>query len=113
MKKIEIDPQNWQQLAGYRRNILLTGADLHSPGSRVQLVTINPGDTIGEHTHKTSHELYCVLQGECTLVVDGQEITLRQGMLLTKALLTWLLELHSTLFSPRFGLVSNQGPQPG
>lgn len=83
MKTIEADPQNWQQLAGYRRNILLTGVDLHSPGSRVQLVTINPGDSIGEHYHKTSYELYCVLQGQCTLVVNGQEIILRQGTLLT------------------------------
>jgi len=83
MKKIETDPQNWQQLAGYRRNILLTGADLHSPKSRVQIVSMNPGDSISGHYHKTSHEVYYVLQGQCTLVADGQETILRPGMLLT------------------------------
>ena len=83
MKKINIDPNNWQQQPGYRRNTLLTGADLHSPGARVQMVTINPGDTISAHYHKTSHEVYCVMQGQCTLVVDGQEIILRPGMLLS------------------------------
>jgi quercetin dioxygenase-like cupin family protein len=83
MKKIEIDPKKWQQLPGYRRNILLTGADLHSPGSQVQIVTMNPGDSIPGHYHKTSHEVYSVLQGQCTLTVDGQEIILRPGTLLT------------------------------
>ncbi len=83
MKKIDIDPNNWQQLPGYRRNVLLTGADLHSPGARVQMVTMKPGDSIAGHYHKTAHEVYCVLQGQCTLVVDGQEIILRPGMLLS------------------------------
>ena len=83
MKKINIDPQNWQQLPGYKRNVLLTGADLYSPGTRVQIVTIEPGDTIANHYHKTSHEVYCVLKGQCKVIIGSQEITLHPGMLLT------------------------------
>jgi len=83
MKQINIDPQKWQHLPGYRRNILLTGADLHSPGTRVQMVSMAPGDSISDHYHKTSYEVYCVLKGQCTLIVDGQEIILRPRTLIT------------------------------
>lgn len=49
----------------------------------MQMVSMEPGDTISGHYHKTSHEVYCVLKGQCTLKVDGQEIDLQPGILLT------------------------------
>lgn len=83
MKILNADLQSWQDLPGYKRNILLTSADLNSPGTRVQIVTIAPGETISKHYHVTSYEVYCVLNGRCVLTVGDQEIILHPGTLLT------------------------------
>ncbi len=82
MKKIIIDPENWRDLPGYRRNVLLTSADLNSPGARMQIVTVQPGAHIAPHYHKTSTEVYIVQKGQCTLRVNGQETILIPGSML-------------------------------
>lgn len=82
MKNIAIDPQNWQDLPSYRRNVLLTGADLNSRGARMQIVSIKAGAHVGLHYHKTSYEVYVALQGQCDLLVNGEEILLQPGTML-------------------------------
>ena len=79
---ISIDEQEWLQLPGYRKNVLLADEDLHCPGTRVQLVTIEPGDTISNHHHKTSFEVYYVLQGVCQLFVNDEKALLQTGSVL-------------------------------
>jgi uncharacterized cupin superfamily protein len=45
----------------------------------VDLVVVPPGVTIGRHTHGLDEELYVVLAGEATMVVDGEERVVRTG----------------------------------
>lgn len=40
---------------------------------------IDPGDSLGEHTHDADAELYYVLEGELTVVENGREFVLRPG----------------------------------
>ncbi len=57
---------------GYTKHILLDAHDLQNEGARVQLVTIQPGDAIADHYHRTTREFYFVLQGECALTVNNE-----------------------------------------
>ena len=41
--------------------------------------TINPGCTIGLHTHDTNAEVYYVLEGEMVVVQDGEPHTVKAG----------------------------------
>lgn len=82
MKMISVNEQVWQLLPGYRKNVLLADEDLHCEGTRVQLVSIDPGDTIHKHHHKTSFEVYYVLQGTCDLIVNNRKILLEVGSIL-------------------------------
>ena len=85
MKKIELDKNNWTQAKGYLKNVLLTGDDLRSEGTLVQVVIIPPRSEISDHYHKTSREFYFVLDGESTIEVNDTERVLRRGdMLLTE-----------------------------
>ena len=82
MRIITIDEKGWIEALGYKKNVLLKGDDLHSAGVLVQLVTIEAGQTIPNHYHQTSYEVYCVLQGTCQLFVNDAMVLLRQGSFL-------------------------------
>lgn len=85
MRKVELNAANWIEAQGYRKRVLLTGHDLASEGTLVQVVVIPPKSAIGAHYHKTSREFYYVMAGESILVVNGKQARLRPGhMLLTE-----------------------------
>jgi len=82
MKIIELVDRAPVGAAGYRKHILLDGEDLQCDGARVQMVTIEPGDTIADHYHQRAREFYIVLQGRCRLTVNGQTSVLRRDDML-------------------------------
>ncbi len=82
MKQVTLNEQAWLQLPGYRKNVLLTGIDLHSAGALVQMVTISPGEAILDHYHESSFEVYYVLTGDCHMFINGEELLLKPGSLL-------------------------------
>ena len=43
------------------------------------MFTIEPGRTIGLHSHDTNAEVYYVLEGEMVVVQDGEEHLVRAG----------------------------------
>ncbi|MFN2179673.1 MAG: cupin domain-containing protein [Candidatus Promineifilaceae bacterium] len=82
MKIIRLDEREPVEAEGYRKLILLDEEDLHSKGARVQIVTIQPGDTVADHYHERAREFYLVLQGRCELTVNGETSTLRRDDML-------------------------------
>ena len=71
MKIIELDPNNWQQGRGYRKNRLLAAEELRQPGALVQIVVTPPGSHIPPHHHRTSVEVYVVRRGVCEFGVKA------------------------------------------
>ena len=43
------------------------------------VVTMMPGDSLGEHAHTENAEVYYMLEGEATIIDDGVESVLRAG----------------------------------
>jgi quercetin dioxygenase-like cupin family protein len=82
MKIIRLAEQATIQAAGYTKQILADSEALQCPGARVQVVTIQPGDTIEDHYHRRAHEFYYILQGTCRLTVNGQTRSLAPGDML-------------------------------
>lgn len=82
MKEVKLTDRDWIASSGYEKNVLLNETDLQSKGARVQLVLIEPGQTVAEHYHKSSFEVYYVLQGRCLLVADQEKVRLRTGSIL-------------------------------
>ena len=69
MKFIRLKDRQPVEAAGYRKHILLDGEEMKSDGARVQMVIIEPGDTIADHYHQRAREFYLGLQGRCELTV--------------------------------------------
>ena len=82
MKSLRLNDREPVQAEGYRKHILLNAEDLHSDGARVQMVIIEPGDTIADHYHQRAREFYLVLQGRCELTVNGETSILRRDDML-------------------------------
>ena len=40
---------------------------------------IEPGDSVGEHTHTDSEEIYFVVEGEGRIILDGKEYPVKAG----------------------------------
>ena len=98
MKFIQLQDREPVQAKGYTKHILLDAEDLQSNGARVQIVTIQPGDTIADHYHRTTREFYIVLQGRCQLTVNGETVVLRRDdMLLMEPGDTHKLVNHGTI----------------
>lgn len=85
MGVIKLDESNWTNGRGYRKNRLVDEVMLSCPGTLVQLVEMMPGAVIPDHVHRTSVEVYVVMEGMCRLVVNDQVHALATGdMFLTR-----------------------------
>ncbi len=58
---------------------VFTPEELGKRANCFNVVTFQPGGSIGLHNHVTDSELYYVLQGELVVVDDGEEIVLKAG----------------------------------
>src|SRR5215216_519920 len=47
----------------------------------INLITLNPGERGRIHAHERQEEVYLVIEGQLTLVVEGDEHTLGRGRL--------------------------------
>lgn len=54
-------------------------AMLYGAGNFYAEVTFKPGQSIGTHDHVDNFEIYYVLEGEATVVDDGEERVLKPG----------------------------------
>ncbi len=85
MGVIKLDETGWINGRGYRKNRLVDEVMLSCPGTLVQLVEMAPGAVIPDHVHRTSVEVYVVMEGTCRLVVNEQAYPLATGdMFLTR-----------------------------
>ena len=72
--------QNAHRGQGEIRNVFLYGAeDFTTPLRFVIYSEIQPGDSIGYHTHGENEEVYVVLEGEGTMTVNGECRKVTQG----------------------------------
>lgn len=69
----------WLACDGYRKKTLLTGTDLDTQGTLVQLIEIEPRTSVGDHYHKSCTEVFHITQGKGHFVIDGQRIELPSG----------------------------------
>lgn len=79
---IRLDEAGWVNGRGYRKQVVADTAVLAAPGAFVQVVEMAPGETIPDHSHQTSREVYAVLAGRCCLVVNGESRRLEPGDML-------------------------------
>ncbi len=65
---------------------LLANDDRSGPGfAFVHEIAVEPGATIGEHTHRDDEELYAILSGHGSMTIDGEEREVGPGdMVLTR-----------------------------
>ena len=92
MKYLPAAAGDWQQCPGYRKKVLLTEADLDSAGGLVQLIEIAPRTFVAEHYHEHCTEVFHVLEGQGSFVIDGRTVALDVGDTLT----CQPREVHST-----------------
>jgi quercetin dioxygenase-like cupin family protein len=79
MKIVRVDPNNWQEGRGYRKNRLLSAEELRQPGALLQVVSAPPGSRIRPHSHHTSVEVYIIRRGVCELIANDERYMMRPG----------------------------------
>ena len=79
MERIKVTPESWVQGPGYRKQRLANERLLQNMGALVQMVEMVPGAKIPAHFHRESTEFYYPLQGQCSLSVDNEILTLTPG----------------------------------
>ncbi|MCV0429637.1 MAG: cupin domain-containing protein [Roseibium sp.] len=92
MKLVSNSDVEWIVGEGYRKKILLRDDDVNLKGGLVQLVEIPPHTKVREHYHKSCTEVFHVLSGQGTFVIDETTINLAPGQTLTCE----PYEVHST-----------------
>jgi uncharacterized cupin superfamily protein len=70
----ELDPDTGERFQRLRRELGVQSFGLN-------LLTLQPGQRSRVHRHEHQEEVYLVLEGELTLVVEGTEHTLDRGRL--------------------------------
>lgn len=83
MKFIKSHEGKWLQGKGYKKKILLENNDLNSPGTLIQIVAIEPGSEVMPHYHKKMTEVFHILEGEGTMVIEDKTFHLAPGDILT------------------------------
>jgi quercetin dioxygenase-like cupin family protein len=73
----------WLQCAGYAKKILLTEGDLAQKGALVQLIKIPPHTSTAKHFHEHCTEVFHVINGNGTFLIEGKTIKMNLGDTLT------------------------------
>ncbi len=58
---------------------LVDGDRFESPCSFVDYAVLPPGTSIGTHRHGENEEIYLILEGTGTMVLDERELAVREG----------------------------------
>ena len=58
---------------------LFSGEELGGRADLFAIVTLTPGQSVGEHPHTTNGEAYVVLSGSVTVTEDGESRVLQAG----------------------------------
>ncbi|MCP9211487.1 cupin domain-containing protein [Streptomyces sp. NEAU-Y11] len=66
-----------------RWKMLMNGMHLEGEWNCVEYVVIEPGSSVGEHIHLRTEEIYYIVSGRAVVTMDGQEIEVRAGDLVT------------------------------
>ena len=82
-----------------RMKVFFSPSEFSTPLSAFNLLTLEPGVSVGPHRHEGSEEIYFVLEGRGLAKDDGQDVELKPG----DALLTCDGHSHS---------LENPGPGP-
>ena len=60
-------------------SLVISGAELGGRADLFAIVTLEPGQSIGEHPHSANGEAYVVLTGALTVTEDGETRILNPG----------------------------------
>ncbi|MFF1381832.1 cupin domain-containing protein [Streptomyces sp. NPDC058308] len=66
-----------------RWKMLMNGMHLEGEWNCVEYVVIEPGGSVGEHVHLRTEEIYYIVSGQAVVTMDGEEIAVRAGDLVT------------------------------
>ena len=61
---------------------LLDASEMMDKGRLYSIITLDPGCSIGTHTHEGEAEIFYILEGEATAHDNGKEVVLKPGDLL-------------------------------
>ena len=61
------------------KRTFLENEDAAGAGRLFAIMTIQPGDSIGYHSHQNEYEVYYILKGRAKIVDDGETYELEEG----------------------------------
>lgn len=79
MMEHEVKDKIWDGTGALDLCKVFTPEELGKRANCFNVVTFQPGDSIGLHSHITDSEVYYVLQGELAVVDDAKEVILQAG----------------------------------
>lgn len=73
MKKLNLNKLNWEKRYSYLKNVLFTEKDLNCVGSKFQVVKFLSGESIEQHYHKRTYEIFYILEGRGIVTMNGKD----------------------------------------
>lgn len=73
MKHGNLADIEWQGRFDWQKAILINEEDLDAKGSKIQVIKLQPGGVIEPHYHKIRTEVFYVLKGEGSILLNGEE----------------------------------------
>ncbi|HSA83987.1 MAG TPA: cupin domain-containing protein [Patescibacteria group bacterium] len=73
MKRGNLADVEWQGRFDWQKAILFNEEDLEAKGSKMQVIKLQPGGVIEPHYHKVRTEVFYVLKGQGSILLNGDE----------------------------------------
>ena len=73
MRYVKPEEKEWLQRKGYSKKVLLSTEEIKPEGHVVQMVRSKSHTQIAPHFHKETTEIYHILQGSATLLIEDRE----------------------------------------
>jgi len=75
-KKISQLGQTESSHKGICKYVCFTNEECSSPITQIAFSYLKKNENVEKHSHPTLEEVFLILEGECSFVIDGNELTL-------------------------------------
>ncbi|MCD4740650.1 cupin domain-containing protein [archaeon] len=79
MKLVKENQKEWQDRKGYSKKILYSVQDIPKNTNQLQKMKIPKGNTIANHYHKNTSEIFYCIKGKAVFSIEGNDFEFTKG----------------------------------
>lgn len=92
----ELEPEQSHGGKGFLKKVrAFQSMDFKTPLDFIDFVIVPPDVTIGKHTHGDNEEVYFIMEGQGTMILDNKQYTVKRGDIIVNEI-KGTHQLHNT-----------------